>query len=367
MDSQTSKRFVSVDVLRGFDMFWIVGGAGFVTSISGLLGETIHTSVAEQMEHVGWAGFHLMDLVFPMFVFLAGMSNVFSLGKLLETQGKWPAWKRLLKRSVLLYLLGLFYYNGMAEGLEQVRFVGVLQRIAISSLFAGICYIHFNRKGLMAIMGGILLGYYLFMAFVPIPGLGEVSLGEDMNWGRWIDQRYLFGRRWNGDWDPEGLISGFPAVASCLLGVLAGIMIKDKSLTDMGRLKRFLTWGLGCLVVGYVWSYHFPIIKVLWTSSFVLWAAGWSFLLLAFFYWLTDIKGWQKWAQPFIWIGMNSITIYMTVSLVSFYDLADRLIGKDVTNLIGESYASCAQHTIEMLFVLLFVRFLHKKKIFLRL
>ncbi len=109
MDSQASKRFVSVDVLRGFDMFWIVGGSGFAISIANLCGEKTHHLVDVQMEHVAWAGFNFMDLMFPLFVFLAGMSNVFSLGKLLETQGKWPAWKRLLKRSFLLYLLGLFY------------------------------------------------------------------------------------------------------------------------------------------------------------------------------------------------------------------------------------------------------------------
>jgi len=111
-------------------------------------------------------------------------------------------------------------------------------------------------------------------------------------WAFWVDKNFLIGR--SGDWDPEGLLSGIPAIASCLLGVLAGMMMKDKSLADGKRL--FLVWGVGCLVLGYVWSFHFPIIKVLWTSTFVLWAAGWSFLLLALFYWITDMIGWQKWA-----------------------------------------------------------------------
>jgi predicted acyltransferase len=177
----------------------------------------------------------------------------------------------------------------------------------------------------------------------------------------------LFGHRWNGDWDPEGLLSSIPAIASCLLGVLAGMMMKDKTLADIRRLKHFVVWGIGCLVVGYVWSFHFPIIKVLWTSSFVLWAAGWSFLLLALFYWLTDIKGWQKWASPFVWIGTNSITIYMVVSIVDFYGLANRLVGEDIATLIGETGTVFVSNTIQMLMVLLFVRFLYKKKIFLRL
>lgn len=367
MDSQATKRFVSVDVLRGFDMFWIVGGAEFIQALAGLFGQAVHHPVAVQMEHVPWDGFHFMDLIFPLFVFMAGMSNVFSLGKLLETQGKAAAWKRLLKRSILLYLCGLFYYNGMVDGLDSVRYVGVLQRIAISSLFAGICYIYCSKKGLLTILAAILAGYYILLAFVPIPGESEIFFTVEKNWAVWIDRHFLFGHRWNGDWDPEGLLSGIPAVASCLFGVLAGMMIKDKSLTDSGRLKQFGIWGIGCLAVGYVWSLHFPIIKVLWTSTYVLWAAGWSFLLLAFFYWLTDIKGWQKWAKPFVWIGTNSITIYMTVSFVNFHGLANRLVGKDITSLIGEPNANFISHTIQMLLILLFVRFLYKRKIFLRL
>ena len=367
MDSQATKRFVSVDVLRGFDMFWIVGGAEFAQALAVLLGQTVHHPVAVQMEHVPWDGFHFMDLIFPLFVFMAGMSTVFSLHRLLETKGKAAAWKRLLKRSILLYLCGLFYYNGMADGLESVRYVGVLQRIAISSLFAGIGYIYCGKRGLLMILGAILAGYYLLLALVPIPGETEIFFTVEKNWAVWIDRHFLFGHRWNGDWDPEGLLSGIPAIASCLLGVLAGMMMKDKTLTDIRRLKQFVIWGIGCLVVGYVWSFHFPIIKVLWTSTYVLWAAGWSFLLLALFYWLTDIKGWQKWATPFVWIGTNSITIYMTVSIVDFYGLANRLIGKDITDLIGVTGAAFASNTIRMLMVLLFVRFLYNKKIFLRL
>ncbi|MHC5183516.1 MAG: acyltransferase family protein [Planctomycetota bacterium] len=364
---QAAKRFVSVDVLRGFDMFWIVGGAEFAQALAALFGQGVHHPVAMQMEHVPWDGFHFMDLIFPLFVFMAGMSTVFSLDKLLETKGKAAAWKRLLKRSILLYLCGLFYYNGMADGVDSIRYVGVLQRIAISSLFAGIGYIYCGKRGLLTILGAILAGYYILLAFVPIPGETDIFFTVEKNWAVWIDKHYLFGHRWNGDWDPEGLLSSIPAIASCLLGVLAGMMMKDKTLADIRRLKHFVVWGIGCLVVGYVWSFHFPIIKVLWTSSFVLWAAGWSFLLLALFYWLTDIKGWQKWASPFVWIGTNSITIYMVVSIVDFYGLANRLVGEDIATLIGETGTVFVSNTIQMLMVLLFVRFLYKKKIFLRL
>ena len=365
MDVQPNKRIVSVDVLRGFDMFWIIGGAGLVTSLTELFGGPAHEVISLHMDHVGWDGFHFMDLIFPLFVFLAGMSTVFSLGKLLETDSKWAAWKRLIKRCLLIYLMGLFYYGGLADGWEQIRFVGVLQRIAISSFFAGICFMYLGKRGLLITLAAILVGYYILSAFIPAPGQTQVGWSIEETWAFWVDKNFLIGR--SGDWDPEGLLSGIPAIASCLLGVLAGMMMKDKSLADGKRLKHFLVWGVGCLVLGYVWSFHFPIIKVLWTSTFVLWAAGWSFLLLALFYTLIDIMRWQKWAQPFIWIGMNSITIYMVTSIIDFHSLANRLVGKDATSLLGEPYANAARHIVQMLLVLLFLRTLYKKKIFLRL
>jgi predicted acyltransferase len=241
----------------------------------------------------------------------------------------------------------------------------VLQRIAISSFFAGICFMYLGKRGLLITLAAILVGYYILSTFIPAPGQTQVGWSIEETWAFWVDKNFLIGR--SGDWDPEGLLSGIPAIASCLLGVLAGMMMKDKSLADGKRLKHFLVWGVGCLVLGYVWSFHFPIIKVLWTSTFVLWAAGWSFLLLALFYTLIDIMRWQKWAQPFIWIGMNSITIYMVTSIIDFHGLANRLVGKDATSLLGEPYANAARHIVQMLLVLLFLRTLYKKKIFLRL
>lgn len=365
MDAQPAKRFVSVDVLRGFDMFWIIGGASLVTSLTKLFGGPAHEVISLHMDHVDWDGFHFMDLIFPLFVFLAGMSTVFSLGKILDVQGKWAAWKRLIKRCLLIYLMGLFYYGGLADGWEQMRFVGVLQRIAISSFFAGICFMYLGKRGLLITLAAILVGYYILSVFIPAPGQTQVGCSLEETWAFWVDKNFLIGR--SGDWDPEGLLSGIPAIASGLLGVLAGMMMKDESLAHGKRLKHLLVWGVGCLVLGYVWSFHFPIIKVLWTSTFVLWAAGWSFLLLALFYWITDMIGWQKWAQPFIWIGMNSLTIYMTVAFVNFHGLANRLIGKDITGLIGDPWADFVRRAVQMALIFLFLRYLYKKKIFLRM
>lgn len=367
MDSQPSQRFVSVDALRGFDMFWITGGSALVVALAAVFGESVSEPVARQLEHVAWEGFQFLDLIFPLFVFLAGMSIVFSLGKIVEQQGRWAAWRRLLRRCILIYLLGLFYYDGMAQGFDQIRYVGVLQRIAISSFFAGICFIHLGKRGLCVVLATILVGYYILLAFIPIPGETEVSFGIDKNWAVWIDQHYLAGRRWFGHWDPEGLLSGIPAVASCLLGVFAGLAMKDTGLSNKARLSRFLLWGGLCLGIGALWSLHLPIIKVVWTSSYVLWAGGWSFLLLALFYAVVDLLGFQIWARPFVWIGTNAITIYMADCLIDFHDLAERLVGGDVAAWIGVPYNDLLLHAVQMTLVLALARFLYKHKLFLRM
>jgi len=367
MDAQPSQRFVSVDALRGFDMFWITGGSALITALAAVFGERVREPVARQLEHVSWEGFHFLDLVFPLFVFLAGMGTVFSLGRILEQEGRWAAWRRLLRRCIFIYLLGLFYYNGVAGGFDQVRLVGVLQRIAMSSFCAGICFMYLGKRGLGIVLAIILVGYYILLAFVPIPGETEVRFTVEQNWAVWIDQHYLVGRRWNGHWDPEGLLSGIPAVASCLLGVFAGLAMKDRELSHTTRLRNFLLWGAICLGVGYLWSLHFPIIKVLWTSSYVLWAGGWSFLLLALFYAVVDVLGFQIWARPLVWIGMNAITIYMATSIIDFHDLANRLVGGDIATWIGEPTNALVLHAVQMVLVLALARFLYKHKLFLRM
>jgi predicted acyltransferase len=367
MDAQPSQRYVSVDALRGFDMFWITGGSALVTAAAGVFGEQVREPVARQMEHVVWEGFQFLDLIFPLFVFLAGMSTVFSLGKIVEQRGPWAAWRRLLRRCILIYLLGLFYYDGLAGGFDQIRYVGVLQRIAISSLFAGACFIHLGKRGLLTVLVSILVGYYILLAFIPIPGESEVAFTVDKNWAVWIDQHYLPGRRWNGHWDPEGLLSGIPAVASCLLGVFAGLAMKDANLSPRSRLNRFLLWGGLCLGLGALWSLHLPIIKVVWTSSYVLWAGGLSFLLLALFYAIVDMLHFQFWARPFIWIGMNAITIYMADCIIDFNELAQRLVGGDVAARLGEPYNALLLHAVQMALVLALARFLYRRKLFLRM
>lgn len=326
-------RMASLDALRGFDMFWIMGadsiGGVAAAMTEGQTGLARH--VAEHLEHVAWEGFRFYDLIFPLFVFMAGMSLVFSLGRTVERHGAGWALGRLVARGVALYVLGVVYYGGVAEGWDQVRWVGVLQRIAISYLGAGLCYLALGWRGCVGALGVLLVGYWAAMMFLPVPGIGAGYLEEGKNLANWIDARWLPGRKWDGDHDPEGLLSSLPAIGTCLLGVLAGCwMRRPAEGRGLGTTTGLLVAGVVLLGLGWGWAWHFPVIKKLWTSSYVLVAGGWSCLLVAAFHWVVDVRGWSTWCRPFIWVGLNPMAVYLSAQVVNYDSLARRLVGGPV-------------------------------------
>lgn len=322
-------RLVSIDALRGFDMMWIMGGDSIGGATSALLGE--HHWLSQQLEHVAWEGCRFYDLIFPTFVFLAGVSAVFSLGRIREEQGKDAALLRLLQRAAILYVLGLFYYGLWGKGWDQIRWVGVLQRIALSYLGAGACFIFCRPRTLVAITGSLLVGYWAALTFIPVPGIGAGHLEEGRNLTNWIDLHYLPGRKWDTTHDPEGLLSTFPAIATGLLGVFAGLVLRDEGRRPEQKAAWLVRFGAGLLAVGYLASLGHPLIKKLWTSTYVLVAGGWSSLALALFYYLIDVRNWKRWCTPFVWVGLNPITIYLACNLVKFDPLAARLVGGSTT------------------------------------
>ncbi len=360
-------RIVSVDVLRGFDMFWITGGAGFFIAIFKLFGGKMEKWFVPQLDHADWAGFHFYDLIFPLFVFIVGMSVVFSLQKLLATKGKKAAYTRVIRRFILLYLLGIIYYGGMNHGFQHIRLMGVLQRLALTYFFTGILFIHFRLKGLITAFAILLVGYWAWLSFIPVPGVGHVSFAEGLNWTNWFDQHFLPLRKWNGQWDPEGLLSTLPAIGSCLLGVFASLLLRNKSVEDMKKVYYFIGGGVVLVILGFLWGLQFPVIKKIWTSSYVLVAGGYSFILLGVLYLILDIWKVQKWAIIFVWIGMNPITIYMGRNLLNFNDLAKRFVGGELQTLFGEKFGYLLVTAVSLALTLVVVRFLFKRNIFLRL
>ena len=367
--SPRSTRLVSLDALRGFTMFWILGGGALFAALRKFgLSEPAHF-FADQLEHVKWEGFHFEDVIFPTFVFIVGVSLVFSLSKAVEHDGRGWAMRRVVRRAVVLYALGLFYYGGLSNGVEGVRWVGVLQRIAFAYLTAGLLFLVLKPRELVMVCVAILVGYWALLALVPVPGAGPGNFAERMNLSDYLDRLYLPGRRLSGDHDPEGLLSNLPAIATCLLGVFAGLWLQ-KPATRVSKSAGLIAAGLALLALAWVWSGWLPVVKKLWTSTYVLEAGGWSALLLGVFHWAIDERGWQHWAQPFVWIGMNPITLYLIASFANLTQLAARVTGGDFQKVLsaylhpgtGELVTALAG----MLLYVLLARFLYHRGIFLR-
>ena len=360
-----SQRLVSLDALRGFDMFWIIGAAGLVEGLRKISDTGPIKFVADQLEHQAWEGLHFEDLIFPLFVFIVGTSVVFSLSTTIQRSGRNPALKRIIRRAVLLYLLGIIYYGGFATPLEQIRLLGVLQRIALCYLFTALLFCYLKPRGLVVVCVGLLVGYWILMTFVPVPGFGQGNFAEGKNLANYLDQQYLPLRKWDGDHDPEGLLSTLPAIATCLLGVFAGLLLRSKSVRDQRKVVYLAGAGVAGVALGWLWGLQFPVVKKIWTSSFVLVTGGYSALLMALFYQVVDIWKYQRWAQPLVWIGMNAITIYMAVNLIDFGAIARRFVGGGLNSYCGV-YGHLVVALASLILEVWFLNFLYRRKIFLR-
>lgn len=367
-EKSEDKRILSVDVLRGFDMFWLIGGTGLALAIVKLFGGRIQEVLVPQLDHCEWVGFTFYDLIFPLFEFVMGMSVVFSLRKILAGEGVAAAYKRLIRRFVLLFLLGIIYYGGLSNVWPDIRILGVLQRLAITYLLTGILFIHLEFKWLALVSAFILVGYWILLSFIPVPGTGAPSLTPETNWAQYIDARFLPGKKNGpgGSWDIVGILGTIPATVSCLLGVFAANILTDKKLQDKQRSVYLTAGGLAMVATGYLWGIEFPVIKKLWTSTYVLLGGGYSLMLMGIFYYLIDIKGYKKWTTVFVWIGVNPITIYMARNLIDFNGPAKRLVGGDIALLVGENWAYFLATAVSLGFSLILLRFMYNKKIFLK-
>src|SRR5437879_7695591 len=261
--SNLPQRLMSLDALRGFDMFWIIGAEDLFHGLNKISNTGVFRVMAEQLDHKDWEGVHFYDLIFPLFVFIVGVSLVFSLSKAIGTAGRGATVRRVIRRGVILFLLGIFYYGGFSHDWPDIRLMGVLNRIALCYLFAGLIFCFFRLKGMLTICAALLICYWALRSFVPLPDVRPVAGGaqticretgitnvaqlnltstnlisgvfvKGINLAHYVDQKYLPGMKWDGTWDPEGLLSTLPAIATCLLGVFAGLLLKSKNI-KIGR------------------------------------------------------------------------------------------------------------------------------------
>ncbi len=367
-------------------MLWIVGGSDVVRALRQISGgHGVLGFLASQLGHSPWAGFTFYDLIFPLFVFLVGLSVVLSLPRIVEREGPRAAHLRVLRRFVLLFALGIIYNGGLEYRWPEVRLMGVLQRIALCYLFTSLLLLHLKTRGLIAAFALILVGYWAVLTFIPAPGQHVVSFAPEKNLVNWIDLHLLPGRKYFGTWDPEGLLSTIPAVASCLLGLFAGMVLTGARqgsgpqpptqtiLSNPGsRISRrsdihvLILGGASMAAAGYLWGLQFPVIKGIWTSSFVLVAGGYSSVLLGAFHYLIDIGGHRRWAQPFVWVGANALTFYLLSAFVSFDDIARRLVGGSIQQSLGR-YGDAATAVISLSLIIALARFMYRRRVFVRL
>ena len=373
-----NERLMSLDAFRGFIMFWIVGGEALFYALSkldGVRSEILNTLII-QLQHVSWEGFRFYDLIFPSFVFIVGASIAFSLGKLQTSGSRRAAVRRVILRGLLLWLIGIIYYGGISNGLYDpetnrgVRLLGVLQRIGICYLVAGLLFIYLPVRGLVMAFLVLLAGYWALLSFVAAPGQEMVSFEAGRNITNWFDSKYLPFAKWSGTYDPEGILSTLPSIATCLLGVFVGLLLKNKKLTRGKRVLIFFGVGFIFVLCGHLWGGYHPVIKSLWTSSFVILAGGWSLILLAFFYLVIDVVNIKKWAMPFVWIGTNPIMIYLLSTVLDFNHIAKRVLGGPVEEwadgiLPGLGALLIAVGGIFLIFWL--CQTLYKRKVFLRI
>ncbi len=369
-------RVVSVDALRGFNIFWIIGADGAIWTLDRMLRDkgpplsSIGGFLGTQMSHVAWEGFRFYDFIFPLFIFVTGVSIVLALPRLVEREGRMRAHLHVLRRALLLYVLGLIFYGGFSQHWSDIRFVGVLQRIAICYLFASILFLNLDWRGLVATLVALLCGYWALMTFVPVPGIGAGSFAPDANLADWVDAHYLPGRLWDKTRDPEGLLSTLPAIGTCVLGVLAGLLLKNERLASTEKSLWLIGAGVVMILAGNLWGLQFPIIKAIWTSSFVLVAGGYSAILLGVTHQVIDVWGWKAWATIFVWIGANAITLYFINGVAGFQPFALRFVGGDVSawlnRVVTPGTGFFVAHVLGLVFAIALAGFLYRRKVFLR-
>lgn len=364
-----SGRLMSIDALRGLDMLFIMGFTGFVINLCNLFPSGADCFLAKTMKHVPWNGLAHHDTIFPLFLFIAGLSFPFSLAGQMA-QGK-PLKKILLKifrRGMTLVFLGLLYNGLLRLDFANLRVASVLGRIGLAWMFAAFIYVFF-KPAVRAVIGAVILVvYWLLICYVPAPdAAGADPLSMQGCLVGYVDRLLMPGRLLydGGRFDPEGLLSTVPAVVTAMLGMFAGEFVQSEKL-DGGKKAGYMGLAsLGLLAAGLLWSLVFPLNKMLWSSSFVLVVGAYSLAMFALFYYVIDVRGHRKWTFFFRVIGMNSITIYMAQSIIDFSKISRFFLGGAADRLPPE-WGAVILSGGYVAVCWLFLYFLYRKQVFLK-
>jgi predicted acyltransferase len=368
LNNRIPGRLYSLDALRGFDMFWIMGAEEIVHGLFKVTNNSFFEAFSNQLTHPAWDGFHMYDCIFPLFLFIAGVASPYSVGREIEKgHSKSSIFLKIAKRALILVLLGLVVNNGLViRPISEIRFGSVLGRIGVAYMFANFIFLT-TRKQWPRIVWfcSLLIGYYLLLKFNAAPGFPKGDLTQAGNYASYIDRLIMPGKLYLGNHDPEGLTSTIPAIGTGLLGIIVGNYLKNN--IDNGSKKSLLLFlsGLFFIVIAKIWNLDFPINKNLWSSSFTMLVGGISMLFLSVFYYVIDVKGYRYWAFFFNVIGMNSILIYISSHFIN-WDYATNGLFHWVGQLLGEPYNAVAFSVLYVFVQWLFLYFMYKKKVFLK-
>jgi predicted acyltransferase len=365
-----TQRLVALDAFRGLTI------AGMIL----VNNPGTWSAVYAPLRHAEWHGWTPTDLIFPYFLFIVGVAIPFSFHKrLLEGAAKSDLLGHIARRSLILIGLGIAMRAIPDFDFGTMRYFGVLQRIGLVYLAVASAYVVLSRRALVGLTVVLLLGYWGAMTLVPVPGYGAGDLGPEGNLAAWLDRLVMGGHLWQGTWDPEGLLSTLPAVATSLLGIFTGQWLRSDALPEEHARGLFLASGV-LIPIGWMWGRVFPINKNLWTSSYVVFTAGTALLLLSALYWLIDVKRFRGWWQEWMVVyGMNAITVFVASGMLTKAMTRVRVGGADGISLYQAIYENgfrswLGPHDASLAFALCYVLFwlaimwlLHARRIYIKI
>ena len=330
------------------------------------------------LQHASWHGWTPTDLVFPFFLFIVGIAIPLAFANRLERGGsRRDLYIKIVKRTVIIFAIGLFLNGFPYFALAEYRIPGVLQRIAVCYFFASVIFLNTKVRTQIAMTIGLLIFYWALVKLVPAPGFAAGDLTKEGSLPSFVDRVVLGKHVWSQArvYDPEGILSTIPAIATTLMGVLTGHWLRTEK-TRYEKTAGMFVAGAACVALGWAWNSFFPINKALWTSSYVLFTGGLALQFLAFCYWLIDIKGYRRWAKPFEVFGLNAIALYVVAglmaSLLGEIKLGGTPLGAWIYNTLFASWASPVNASLAFAisFVLVclgLMWILYHRKIFLKI
>jgi predicted acyltransferase len=373
MEEKRYSRIVSLDAFRGLTIASMI--------LVNNPGSWAH--VYSPLRHAEWHGWTFADTVFPFFLFIVGAAITLSFGRRLEAgEEKRKLYIKIIRRSLILFALGLFLNGFPFFDLSTVRIPGVLQRISICYLIASVIFINSSWKGRLSWAASLLMLYWAAMEWIPVPGAGAGLFEKGSNLAAWIDGRLLAGHMWEvtKTWDPEGILSTIPAVSTTLFGTLAGqCLASDRA--PRQKTAVFLALGAGAVLLGSLWHLLLPINKSLWTGSYVVLMAGMASLCLGVIYFTVDVHHLKRWAQPARVLGANAILAYVLAGIVARLLYLIKLGGGEETTTtlkawiyestfaswLGDMNGSLAYAIALIIFTYLCMLPFYVKKIFIRI